>query len=281
MRNLPVPNIDALTYFDKISGEKRGIVSKRLVKLRTRVVGAYAAYLAKSKALQKIVPENITGVRAAALVHAYEHPTKTMKVMRGKLLEPDLDDFDECPYCGIGEPRTLDHYLPKETYPEFSILPVNLIPICNVCNTSYKGKKFLSAAGRRMFMHSYYDAFPVFDFLSVKVDVNAKIELKFSSCADPANAAFSQLFARHFVELGLGERFIKKSAAEISRKRSSLRRFYAGGNFKKVSRELQREADDLRSTLSGNHWKVALYDGLAKSKDFCDGGFSKLVEKSV
>ncbi|WP_143060016.1 HNH endonuclease [Burkholderia contaminans] len=273
-----MPTLDALAYFDRISGEKRGVVSERLVRLRRRVGAAYAAYIAGSKALQTMTPVGITGVRAEALLHAYEHPTKTMRAMRGELLKPSLEDFDECPYCGIGEPKTLDHYLPKEDFPEFSVLPANLIPICNVCNTIYKGTKFLSLAGGRIFMHSYYDSFPKFDYISLRIDVGDKIHLSFSSNLDPNNAVFSSLFGRHFVGLGLGERFVTKSAAEISRKRSSLRRFYGDGGHKKVSLELQQEANDLRSTLSGNHWKVALYDGLAKSKDFCDEGFNKAVE---
>lgn len=279
MRNLPAPSMDALAYFDKISREKKGQVSNRLARLRKRIATAYGLYTANASALQTIMPAGIVGVRAKALVHAYEKPTKTMRAMRGELLEPNIEDFDECPYCGINEPKTLDHYLPKETFPEFSVFPKNLVPICHACNTIYKGSQFLSATGDRLFLHTYYDTFPKFDFLSVRVTVNDKIHLDFSSRSDPANADFSSLFANHFRELALNDRFVTKSAAEISRKRASLQRFYGAGNYKKVSRELWRESHDLRDTLSGNHWRVALYEGLAGSKDFCDGGFLKVVKR--
>lgn len=54
---------------------------------------------------------------------------------------------DKCPFCGgIGRPRNLDHYLPKVHYPQFSIVPVNLVPSCRDCNMDGKGQAFASAA---------------------------------------------------------------------------------------------------------------------------------------
>lgn len=42
---------------------------------------------------------------------------------------------DRCPYCGgIGRPRNLDHYLPVAHFPQFSVLPKNLVPACRDCN---------------------------------------------------------------------------------------------------------------------------------------------------
>jgi len=64
-----------------------------------------------------------------------------------------------CPSCGEdGTPNTLDHYLPKDKYPEFSILSKNLFPMCDIC----QGKKLAKDKdehGRRYFLHPYYDQF--------------------------------------------------------------------------------------------------------------------------
>jgi 5-methylcytosine-specific restriction endonuclease McrA len=48
----------------------------------------------------------------------------------------ELRDIDKgtCPYCGIDTPNTWDHYLPKATFPEYSVAPSNLIWICAMCN---------------------------------------------------------------------------------------------------------------------------------------------------
>lgn len=46
---------------------------------------------------------------------------------------------EKCPFCGgIGRPRNLDHYLPKAHYPQFSVLPLNLVPSCRDCNIQWK-----------------------------------------------------------------------------------------------------------------------------------------------
>ncbi len=41
---------------------------------------------------------------------------------------------DICPYCLERSTETLDHYLPKSSFPLLSITPVNLIPSCDTCN---------------------------------------------------------------------------------------------------------------------------------------------------
>jgi hypothetical protein len=33
-----------------------------------------------------------------------------------------------CPSCGFGQAETLDHYLNKAGFPQFSVLPLNLVP---------------------------------------------------------------------------------------------------------------------------------------------------------
>lgn len=64
-----------------------------------------------------------------------------------------------CPACGeAGQPYTLDHYLPKDLYPEYSVIPVNLFPMCDKCQTC-KGVLTTDANGERYFIHPYYDQF--------------------------------------------------------------------------------------------------------------------------
>ncbi|WP_447764701.1 hypothetical protein [Pseudomonas reinekei] len=62
-----------------------------------------------------------------------------------------------CPVCGeLGRPRTLDHCLPKTTYPEFAINLLNLVPACDWCQGE-KLADYKNAAGTRAFLHPYYD----------------------------------------------------------------------------------------------------------------------------
>lgn len=64
---------------------------------------------------------------------------------------------EKCPYCGgVGRPRNLDHYLPKTHYPQFSVLPVNLVPSCRDCNMDGKGDGFATREVDQV-IHPYLD----------------------------------------------------------------------------------------------------------------------------
>lgn len=70
---------------------------------------------------------------------------------------------EKCPFCGgIGRPRNLDHYLPKSHYPQYSILPVNLIPSCRDCNMDGKGVNFATHADEQL-LQPYLDNNRYFD----------------------------------------------------------------------------------------------------------------------
>lgn len=61
-----------------------------------------------------------------------------------------------CPVCGSPVTGSLDHYLPRTLYREFSIMRANLIPACGHCNSSTKGVTVHGGPPRR-FIHPYYD----------------------------------------------------------------------------------------------------------------------------
>lgn len=279
MRNLPVPTVNDKNKFTDIINGKKKSAKERLKRIRPTVKRRYDEYQANKNQLELLPPSVITNIYAESLRHCYATKTKEMTSLRDILLEPDIDDFDECPFCGLSEPKTLDHYLPKEDFPEFSVYPKNLIPMCSVCNSCYKGVKCFKG-GRRLFIHTYYDIFPVHDFLMANVDINAKISIEFSSVNILHEPYFSSLFNSHFKELGLNSRFKRKATAEIGRKRNTLRRIYnRNGSGQDVSDELRAIAIGLREEYGGNFWKVSLYDCLASNMDFCDLGFDKSVEK--
>jgi 5-methylcytosine-specific restriction endonuclease McrA len=63
-----------------------------------------------------------------------------------------------CPMCGSPTTGSVDHYLPRAVFPEFSILYSNLVPACTHCNSAQKGDLY-RGAGCERFIHPYYDAF--------------------------------------------------------------------------------------------------------------------------
>ena len=89
---------------------------------------------------------------SSARDHRHVQEIRDLRNSRGKLLV--------CPACGEdGTPRTLDHYLPKTSFPEFAIHLKNLVPMCDVCQ-GIKGEKFLNNNGEKYYFHSYFDPIP-------------------------------------------------------------------------------------------------------------------------
>lgn len=76
-----------------------------------------------------------------------------------------------CPICDCSfaySQVTLDHILPKSKYPIYSIIPINLVPICYNCNMK-KGQVV-----PKNVLHPYFHGFCVFDYLTISVDTNCK-----------------------------------------------------------------------------------------------------------
>lgn len=74
-----------------------------------------------------------------------------------------------CPVCGRDALGTLDHYLPKANYSEFSFYSQNLVPACDRCNNkrsnAFKGVN----VGERP-LHPYFDHFANDKILTVRFE---------------------------------------------------------------------------------------------------------------
>ncbi|MBS0353723.1 MAG: hypothetical protein JSR83_07450 [Proteobacteria bacterium] len=113
-----------------------------------------------------------------------------------------------CPACGEdGTPNTLDHYLPKQTYPEFSITAHNLFPMCDICQGE-KLTETVNSANERLFVHPYFDQFIEVQVLHLQIrppyEAPENIQLTPDSGLDPAQSA---LVARHLVHLAIPKRY--------------------------------------------------------------------------
>ncbi len=96
-----------------------------------------------------------------------------------------------CPSCGEpGRPRTLDHYLPKDIFPEFSVLLLNLTPMCDWCQGE-KLAEYATEDGKKRYIHPYFDDvdrvlfsitfMPPFSTPSIDIAVSEEIPEELSS----------------------------------------------------------------------------------------------------
>lgn len=94
--------------------------------------------------------------RKKSLINLYNPVVDKLPYWELEKMRKD-NGLSACPHCGeLGRPRTLDHYLPKDVFPEHSINLLNLIPMCDWCQGE-KSTEYLTSDGCRRFIHPYFD----------------------------------------------------------------------------------------------------------------------------
>jgi len=152
---LDIPSIDDIALLDSIIAERRNPNKTFFEGYKPAWVNRYEEYENNNGNPEVVSSSTIVASDKNKFINLYEnHKGVITKEIIELLREHELS---YCPFCsGLGVPDTLDHFLPKDIYPEYSIFSKNLIPSCDSCNRA-KSTKVLDANGEKMFFHPYYD----------------------------------------------------------------------------------------------------------------------------
>jgi len=115
MRSIPLLAVDATEVFDAIATAKHQPRRGRMRAARADVLAAYPGYEDAVPEVGELDEAPLTDLQKEAMRHAFTVETEPMTALRGNLLK--RISVARCPFCGISESSTLDHYLPKEQYP--------------------------------------------------------------------------------------------------------------------------------------------------------------------
>jgi hypothetical protein len=116
------------------------------------VLGCYQQYIDEEGNALNINPAGVSSELQTGLKKNYSSPPNSLQYIKQiRASSPRV-----CPMCGSLKTTSLDHVLPKEHYPEFSIFSKNLVPACD-CNTKRKTDTRNLATGARV-LHPYFDA---------------------------------------------------------------------------------------------------------------------------
>lgn len=273
MRTLPHPGIDEEALYTRLQERRQSNASKLLLNAKQQVFAAYSKYKAEElPILETVIDDQDTA----------EHLRSNYKVLRSGALGAEgaeiLARSRICCLCGLRNTAELDHYLPKQIFPEFAAHTVNLVPACGVCNKR-KGEAYKTSAGTLAFIHAYLDELPATEpFLVATLGFDRAVlpSYRIIRTLGMTNDMFCILTSQfnHF-EL---DKFYSEEAIELLiEKYFAIEEYFTDGGSTAVKKYLHREAQSLTGRWGQNHWKPVILAAAAESEEFCGGKFKLLA----
>lgn len=277
----PVRDYDTVTSSDTVADRRALLEAARSV-----VVGAYPVYEGAMTGGPTCVPVvTLASGAPKALRDSYDAlPNRLATVgMRQDLLDIALEDLDGvCPFCGIDQAVTLDHYAAKEKFPEFALLATNLVACCWRCNHK-KGRRSASAIEGIEFFHPYFHDAPAVLEAELREKDGTLYTVFMLTRPEECDAdLYSKL--EHQVRTLDTLRFLARAGnAELTAYSPTCEGLYGGpvGNPQAVSDSSRRKAEVLEKQWGVNHWQAVLHRALSEDVDYCDGGFRKVKQRHV
>ncbi|WP_333624549.1 hypothetical protein [Sphingobacterium siyangense] len=199
----------------------------------------------------------------------YSYKSATFKKLLITLSTSDNKRKMGCPYCGIGEVSTFDHYLPQSRFGAFTTHPKNLICCCGKCNPK-RGNRWLDANKKRATLNLYLDILPDVQFLFVEIDIMIdKVETKFSlKNSGNINPILFSMIDSHYDRLELCDRFSENSSDIITSFVNTIKTYQNLGNFDSILKNTLEALSKDQNAFGYNHWSTILKIELIKHKDF-------------
>lgn len=197
--------------------------------------------------------------KKAAEVHklyreTYKSGTGKLKYIRQELLR----NVCKCPYCGFGEPVTLDHYKPESIYKALSVCRLNLVPMCYRCN-NLKGIK-------DKFIHPYYQEFPTgvkFFVASVTFEFGYFL-FDFHIDSGYLDSQLEQILEFQISKIQLSERLNREAVTMVY---ELLTDPHINNDEEMLHLYVENARNENNNKFGLNHWKSVVLDALLKSPD--------------
>lgn len=174
---------------------------------------------------------------------------------------------EKCPYCGgIGTPRNLDHFLPIAHFPQFAVVPRNLVPACRDCNMDGEVDGYAMRPEDQI-IHPYLDNERYFSdqwiFATYQVGNTGQPGVIAYFANPPANwPGVDRLRAQnHFRDFGLSGRYSVKAAQLIGTTLAQIQQMRLNG-VKDDGIAQMLLTPGVSSVPFANHWQKGMYQAL-------------------
>lgn len=216
-------------------------------------------------------PFVVDKIRKSELVNLYDYyflnEDKKSRLTYERLLNSAQE---QCPFCGgIGTPRNLDHFLPKAHFPQFSILPQNLVPSCRDCNMDGKATAFATIASKQLIQpYVDHDRFFTTQWIFAKyITINPNVPGVLRYYVSPPvgwNNTDIDRINQHFSDFNLGKRYSVKAAQLLGTTNAQIARMRRRGTSNEViCSDLLDPGIEEAPFI--NHWQKGMYQALRDS----------------
>lgn len=239
--------------------------SQQFQELADSIAKSYDLYESLITSCDDELDESSFIEHSSLLIEYYE---KAPKKLNDYLLERRNEhELSSCPYCGNPMyPDTLDHFVPKSKWPEFSIYPNNLVPQCRGCAPVKGENYFCHDNDQTMFIHPFYfNILENFRFsMKVSFDTNKKeicvnVQLKEIINTRPEDQARIIL---HTQKLKVKKRIISYCHKEY---RQWIRRL-SNANFD-IKSALTQRLIEVAELEVGRDWQSSFYSAILDNED--------------
>lgn len=258
--------------FEKIITEKNNPGRIVLNGIKHRVESCYEQYLNRFNELETKQSSEFTEQEIDERRHlqgCYSSLTVTGKSIRASIFSEQptvLKMF--CPFCLLDKPRTLDHYIGQDEFPEYSFLVKNLVPCCYDCN-QIKTTRWRQN-NRRRFIHFYNDNLFDKQFLFAELAITANTPVINLSIVKPqgmTNEDF-QIIECHFEDLNLFQQYKERSNSTLSTELKKIKKLLnLGFTNEQIIAQLQTSEKSYAEDYGLNYWKSVMFQCMSQKVD--------------
>jgi len=263
VNKLQWPTYDDSAAFNNLSNNKRLGSYPELQPLVGLVQADYAQYEAV-KGVPSLVHKRTISADAAAFIRGhYKSPPADLSHIS------EMRESTEhliCPMCGSMHSGTLDHYLPKNGFPIFSVFSKNLVPACK-CNSKRNETLVGDNPGERV-LHPYFDDCLGERLLSARFEDLGEIPrvslVLLISDTHPLHSAIA-FHVRSIIQRSAIVKYLADRWSSLYRKPSLVVRAFANNisTESEVRALLEEERDTLDELHKGkNNWNSIFISGL-------------------
>lgn len=175
--------------------------------------------------------------------------------------------FSICPMCLHRTTKTLDHYLPKDRFGTYTVLPANLIPCCRDCNS--EKDEFVGIDRAASLLHPYFDDVDSTLWLGCELEKLSEFcKPTFFIARSVVNSELLQRLISHMETLDLFNLYDLEGARELNEMTGLLEDTFACAGYAGVQK-LCNNMSKSREVVAQNYWRAVLWRTAAMDADFC------------